>query len=61
MGALITINITMIFITMREIPLQMVQPYGAINILRKVIRDDFVQGLLDNGAVFAPMRWIPAH
>lgn len=34
---------------------------GAINILRKVIGNDFVQGLLDKGAVFAPMRWIPAH
>ena len=34
---------------------------GAINILRKVIGNDFVKSLLDKGAVFAPMRWNPAH
>lgn len=34
---------------------------GAINILRKVIGDDFVKNLLDKGAVFAPMRWKSAH
>jgi putative transposase len=34
---------------------------GAINILRKVIGDDFVKNLADKGAVFAPMRWKPAH
>lgn len=34
---------------------------GAINILRKVIGDGFVKSLLDKGAVFAPMRWKPAH
>ena len=34
---------------------------GAINILRKVIGDDFVKGLTDRGAVFAPVRWRPAH
>lgn len=34
---------------------------GALNILRKVIGDGFIQSLADKGAVFAPMRWIPAH
>jgi putative transposase len=34
---------------------------GAINILRKVIGDGFVKGLFNKGAVFAPMRWTPAH
>jgi len=34
---------------------------GAINILRKVIGDDFVEGLIDRGAVYTPMRWNPAH
>jgi putative transposase len=34
---------------------------GAINILRKVIGDGFVKNLSNRGAVFAPMRWTPAH
>ena len=34
---------------------------GAINILRKVIGDDFIQGLVDKGAVFTPVRWTPSH
>ena len=34
---------------------------GSLNILRKVIGDDFIQGLIDKGAVFAPVRWTPSH
>ncbi len=34
---------------------------GAINILRKVIGDDFVKSLADKGAVFAPMHWKPVY
>jgi putative transposase len=33
---------------------------GAINILRKVIGDGFVKGLVDRGCVFQPMRWQPS-
>lgn len=33
---------------------------GAMNILRKVIGDDFVKGLADRGCVFQPMRWQPS-
>ena len=34
---------------------------GSLNILRKVIGDDFIQSLIDKGAVFAPVRWTPSH
>ncbi|MFT5880862.1 MAG: transposase [Moritella sp.] len=34
---------------------------GALNILRKVIGDDFIGDLADKGHVFCPVSWTPAH